>query len=187
MNILESNLKLGNLAKDYARTQIVHGCSQIENNALPVEYFEALNNAVLKQMRALISQTFSDPHRLLPDDIYDYEKTVIVSSKYSLGNCHELAFQAMDYLLTTNQVCSINAEIIEIDGEKGDHVFWVIDRDLKSNLNDITSWGTNAVICDPWSNEVYPASEYKSKLKTFYRHYHRDGTNKYLVDSLTKK
>lgn len=74
MSNLALHLQLANHAKDYACSQIVHGCSQIENNELPVEYFEALNNAVLKQLRALINQTRTDPYNLLADDIYDYEK-----------------------------------------------------------------------------------------------------------------
>ncbi|OCH99478.1 hypothetical protein A8135_07295 [Legionella jamestowniensis] len=176
MSNLALHLQLANHAKDYACSQIVHGCSQIENNELPVEYFEALNNAVLKQLRALINQTRTDPYNLLADDIYDYEKTILFSSKYSLGNCYELAFQAMDYFVTTNQVALTNLEVLSIDGEKGDHIFLVVGRDPNSNINDITSWGPEAVICDPWSKQVYPASDYQEKLKTFYRRYNKDGT-----------
>ncbi|WED42068.1 hypothetical protein [Legionella cardiaca] len=178
MSALELHLQLANEANDYARSRIVHGCTQLENNDLPVEYFEALNNAVLKQVRALINQTRVDPYRLLTDDdVYDYEKTISLTSKYSLGNCYELALQAMDYFLTTtNQIPSSNVEVLSIDGEKGDHIFLVIGRSPESNVNDINSWGTDAVICDPWSNQVYCASEWKDKLKTFYRTYNKNGT-----------
>lgn len=176
MNILEANLNLGQLAKKYARDQIVHGCSQIENNDLPAEYFAALDTAVLSQLRELLNQPRSDPFKLMSDDLYHYEKTIIITSKYSLGNCHEMACQAMDYLLTVNADESIRAEIFTIEGERGDHMFLVIGRDVKSDENDPSKWGDSVVICDPWSDAVYPAYEYKTKLKTFYREYHPDGT-----------
>jgi hypothetical protein len=178
MNALNRNLELAALAKEYARTQIVHGCTQIENNELPVEYFAALTKVMLDQLRPLLNEFRSDPLKLLPKTIYDYEKVISISSKYSLGNCSELAMQAMDYLLTLENADSINAEIIGIYGGRGDHVFLVIGRELNSDLNDINSWGEHAVICDPWTNEVYPTVEALGRLQAYYRIFYPDGTSK---------
>ena len=104
-----------------------------------------------------------------------HESVVAVTSKYSLGNCDELATQAFEYVLNHD---NISAEKFRIAGEGGDHVFVVINRDPSSDPNDPLSWGENAVICDTWAaneaDQVYPASEYKTHLKNFY---HRDGKN----------
>lgn len=93
------------------------------------------------------------------------KKTIQATSKYSLGNCAELALQALDHVLNTLHA-DMNAEIYLIHG--GDHVFLVMNRDPRSNPQDPATWGDAAVICDPWADKVYRASDYLSQLKNFY-------------------
>lgn len=43
----------------------------------------------------------------------------------------------------------------------GGHNLLVVGRNPESDVNDISTWGENAFICDPWINKVYPLSEFK--------------------------
>ncbi|WP_240610484.1 hypothetical protein, partial [Legionella qingyii] len=82
----------------------------------------------------------------------------------SLGNCYEMALMALDYVLRYAPP-SVNAEVYQIEG--GDHVFLVVGRKKNSNPNNPATWGKDAYICDPWSNKVYPASEYLTQTKNY--------------------
>ena len=54
----------------------------------------------------------------------------------------------------------------------GDHMFLVIGRNPYSDPANYISWGSSAVICDPWGGYAIPASEITSKngLTTYYYH-----------------
>lgn len=101
-----------------------------------------------------------------------YEAMIAMSQKYSLVNCDEYARLALHFIDALNNKLDntkkIRAEIFELTG----HVVLVINRAKNSVENDHTTWGEDAVICDPWSNSptntVYNASECKSKLKNWY-------------------
>ncbi|WP_019217775.1 hypothetical protein [Legionella tunisiensis] len=41
----------------------------------------------------------------------------------------------------------------------GDHSFVVLGRDLNSDLQDMSTWGPNAVVLDPWLNSVFNVKE----------------------------
>lgn len=180
--IFDQNLKLSKEACDHARENILHGCSQIENNNLPKQYYDALNIAVLDDLRKLINERKTDPLALVDKDVYKFEKNISLTSKYSLGNCHEMALQVLDFVLQSG--IDVNAEVIAIDGEKGDHAFVVIGRKSDSIINDPNSWGPDAIICDAWAehDQVYPASEYTGKLKSFYREYTINSSRNCLLD-----
>ena len=167
-------LKAAEKAKQYARSIIVKGSTQLENNKLNQEHFDHLRKGVE-------GSTFSKLEGLGIKDIIDieterriqnhenpvlatYNSIISVTSKYSLGNCHELAVQALDYIL--RYAPEINAEVYTIEG--GDHVFLVLNRDPYSKAEDPSNWGDNAVICDPWADEAYPAKDCSTRLKNFY-------------------
>lgn len=166
---LEEALRIAHEAKDYARARIHKGSTQLENNSLSKEYIDFLLDGV-SDMRAAKTE-FIDYKKLYdplePDEaVSKYETSIETSDKYSLGNCEELAYQAFDYVL--NKVTTlIRAEIYSI--RKGDHVLLVLNRNQNSIPQDPRTWGDNAVICDPWSNKVFKASEYLTHLKTFGR------------------
>ena len=76
------------------------------------------------------------------------------------GNCGEqaaLAFmdlhsrfhtRPLDYMARTN----------------ADHAFVVIGRARGSRIDDHTTWGDDAVVCDPWDNKAYAAREIPTKM-----------------------
>lgn len=156
-------------AKNYARKYILEGSTQLKNNDYPEEKRKALYKAVHDVRSKLYEEITDDPYRIESNNlIYEFDKGTAIYSKYSIGNCAELVHFALDYIIRNS---NIYAERYTIQG--GDHVFLVIGRDLGSDENDPESWGDNAFICDPWANEVYPAYQYASKLKNYYRVYSR--------------
>jgi hypothetical protein len=52
-------------------------------------------------------------------------------------------------------------DYMECAGPDDDHAFLVIGRREGSDPSryNATSWGPDAVVCDPWMNKVYPCSE----------------------------
>ena len=97
--------------------------------------------------------------------------------QHGCGNCGELSSTAFMYLLGM----SIRPiEKMRVDG--GDHAFVVIGRVKNSKEDDISTWGKDAAICDPWNEMAIVASSYwksasfiwgqrgsSRKLASFYR------------------
>lgn len=164
-------------AKDYARNCIIKGATQLENNQFSKEQDAALLKSVY-QVTTLYEHEGINRYQNIPglsekEKMYmQYETILEISKKYSLGNCYELALHALDYMLSHNR--SISAEIIEIqsqgpnDVEMGEHTFLLINRDVRKNIEDFSSW-QKAVICDPWRNMVIHVSEINmEELKVYY-------------------
>ena len=76
--------------------------------------------------------------------------------KYGFGNCGEQA-QAAFVFLKKLGCCSIDFCITT----KGSHNLIVIGREKISNPDDISTWGKNAVVCDPWAEKAYLLSEFE--------------------------
>lgn len=93
-------------------------------------------------------------------NVYEFTTTA------SLGNCNEFA-DCVYYLLSKIET-PIQAEVIEYSN--GDHVFVVVDRNSKGDIKHPETWGDNAIVCDAWMGEVYPAVEMPYKLKNFSRY-----------------
>lgn len=82
-----------------------------------------------------------------------------IPEEKGVGNCEELSFM-MKKRFPQGEV---------YDLPNGGHAFFVIGRDPNSNPNDYKTWGENAVVCDPWKGDVFPASEIPKKLTAFRR------------------
>lgn len=160
-------LNIAEDAIDYARDQILKGATQLENNDLPIEYQHYLAYGMDENIgtRGYVKQELMKNGLEQNNLIRYYESYIKVSSKFSLGNCHELSLQALDYIINNN--IDIHAEVFEISN--GDHVFLVLNRDPHSDSANPMTWGDNAVICDPWANKHYPATKYLSELESYSR------------------
>lgn len=159
--MLKPNLFAALEAKTYARRHIVQGSTQLETNHLPIpERIKIYANvkSMRQEIRYLASQSLLGVPQLL-----NYYYNIQLTLQSHLGNCHELAVMALKYILDNEP--KIDAELFRIKG--GDHVFLVVGRNNNSNTRDPLSWGENAYICDPWSDKVYPAKEYKSQLSNY--------------------
>ncbi len=179
---LQETLACAEAAQDYARKLILYGSTQIENNllrrdpSLPrtvdiehLTYVENLAEGVLK-LEDYIAEQISEKrsvNSLENKFLITYETYVALTTKFSLGNCTELALEALDFILNNHP--EMSAEIFTIAG--GDHVFVVLNRHEGSDPHNPMTWGDSAVICDPWaedkSSRVYPATEYRKHLKSY--------------------
>ncbi|QMT61612.1 hypothetical protein [Legionella sp. PC997] len=160
-----SNKDAALLANKYAREFIIEGGTQLINNSYPLDKKKSLSDAV-KDVREQSQKTVSS---WLEFDYYVYEfyQSIQCSKKYSIGNCNELSELALDYI--AHYVPHVNAEVFQLQG--GNHVVLVVGRQKDSDPRKPETWGKEAYICDPWSNDVYPASEYRSRTKNYYQEY----------------
>lgn len=86
--------------------------------------------------------------------------------KFSVGNCREMSGAAFAYLIQRNPF-ETKVDIYCI--RSGDHEFLVLGRDKNSNPKDPSTWGPDAVICDPLLEKVYPAFKIYQELLDFKR------------------
>jgi len=82
-----------------------------------------------------------------------FENHLYCIYKFSLGNCLEIAKVALYSCL--KQGCF--AEIFHLTN--GDHAFVVVGRKRDSDPSDSKTWGPDAIVCDPWDDRCYPASQ----------------------------
>lgn len=158
----DSDEEVAQKACDYARTYILLGTTQLINNTYTVIEKNALAKALCDLRIACLEYS---PFLLEIDTtIKNFYQTINLCKKFSLGNCHELALMALDYVV--NSAPGVEAEVVRIKG--GDHAFLVIGRKLKSDIERPETWGSKAYICDPWANEVFPASDFFIRAKNFY-------------------
>jgi hypothetical protein len=79
-----------------------------------------------------------------------------------VGNCHEQAAVAFEYLRTTGRETGLAC----VAFPKHNHVFVVLGLPAKPPDNDTyqygagppANWGDSAVVCDPWYHEWFEAS-----------------------------
>ena len=152
----------------YAREFILEGSTQIINNTYSIFKRNQLGRAV-RDIRNFLKE-FNEFSLELDGVIRNFYQSINNCKKFSIGNCHELALMALDYV--AKYAPNVDAEVYHIKG--GDHVFLVIGRDPDSNLYRPETWGDKAYICDPWSDKVYLASDYLSQTKNYY---HSNGVN----------
>jgi hypothetical protein len=98
--------------------------------------------------------------RMMAPDTETISQIAQRAERFHCGNCGEQAAVAMmflhrrgvrplDYMQLTN----------------GDHAFVVIDRAANSDVNDPSTWGATAVICDAWSKIAYPATQINNNMR----------------------
>jgi hypothetical protein len=173
LSSLVSNEHAARNAKNYARSFILEGSTQLINNSYDIDKKKSLYKAIID----LRKHFQIHPISWLEFDkaIFNFYHVIERSKKFSIGNCYEMALLALDYV--AHQTPSVNAEVYQILG--GDHVVLVVGRKKESDRGKPETWGDETYICDPWSDSAYPASEYLSKTKNFYRSYRDNETGNY--------
>lgn len=83
--------------------------------------------------------------------------------QFKVANCTEFSYLVVDAIRKADP--GLNIDVLSI--RYGDHMFVVLDRDQASQINDISTWGSTAVVCDAWSGDVYPAHELPFKLQNY--------------------
>jgi hypothetical protein len=82
----------------------------------------------------------------------------LIIKKYGYGHCGEIARAGLLNLVNKGvypvEICSAT---------KSDHSFLILGRAPGSDLQNSNTWGKQAVVCDIWANQVYPAIDFLSK------------------------
>lgn len=154
---LNRNLDMAYKIINDVRSVITASSSHPDINVLPYEKQLEVDANIKKARR---SRSLDD----IGTSLSSYEKYVKKIEQSHVGNCSEMASYAL-YLAMKNYP-DINSSVATI--ENGDHVFVVIDLDRKADINDYTTWGEHAVICDPWSGKAYPVSKIARELEDHY-------------------
>jgi hypothetical protein len=92
--------------------------------------------------------------------------------KHNQGNCRELTYLALAYLVKEISVYSYDIRWEVLTGVNFDHSFIVLNRPESSNLAYWPSWGKNVMVVDPWINCAFPACHiplYWGFVATFHR------------------
>lgn len=88
------------------------------------------------------------------------------AKKYEIGNCGEQASLAYTYLRKKYRLVKLDRLTLI----NGDHAFLVIGRIPNRPIHIPNEWGNSAVVCDPWENLCYPASEIFFRMKSLEAH-----------------
>lgn len=87
-----------------------------------------------------------------------------LAREYGIGNCGEKAAYAA---IRCAEEGLHPVEVMHLDPARADHAFCVVGRAPRSPCHDARTWGPDAVIIDPWLDEVYAASEIADHMKHF--------------------
>ncbi len=145
------------LAKEYARNYIKKGSTQLETNDYSEIHRLALESGILD----LRSEVTSNVNSHTKEESLEVQIETV--KKYSLGNCGEIARMALYYVVTHHP--QVYAQVYSIGN--GDHAFLIIGKKKPLLPMRLETWDEDAYVCDPWSNTVYPVSEWKEKLKDY--------------------
>lgn len=171
--------RLAEEAVKYANDCILKSSSGLAQLNEVVNYHVIRIDKGIEAVRDVKEINISNDHivRVDEDDfLFTFFRDVELIKKYSMGNCEEYAFVALDYIFEKNP--SVTAELFYIKG--GDHIFLVIGRDPASDPGLPEDWGEHAYICDPWARDSYKANLYQTKLKNYnfssaeHKHYVED-------------
>lgn len=91
------------------------------------------------------------------DDKQDIIAAIMYGDELQGAFCGEMANHACSFI----PICKLNKR--EVEAEKvvlSDHCMVVVGRKADSDPDDISTWGENAVICDPWARKIYAASTF---------------------------
>lgn len=151
---LKRNLIIGTYITNTARGLLTDSSTHPQFNNYPVKKQDDITtNITIMRDNMLFA-------RKPGDDPIDFRNSLAINN--GIGNCMEYAIFAFAEMRRLK--FGIRAEIIYISN--GNHVFLVLDRLKDSDLQNPASWGYNAVICDAWSGEVYPAEDLLQRFAT---------------------
>jgi hypothetical protein len=94
-----------------------------------------------------------------------YQQYVDILKANKAACCIEMVLLGLSLMSKNPQ--KMKGEFFILEGRTNNnhsHDFIVINRVLGSDPADPLTWGSDAVICDAWSGNVYPASEFATRL-----------------------
>jgi hypothetical protein len=116
-----------------------------------LSYLEKSIEPIMEQQRSALDELFSQKD-LSQEKII--EKIAAFSQHTKVGNCEQMACLAFVFLKELIPQKSI--ELVTTDN----HMFVVIGRNQKSDIANPATYGSEAVICDPWARRSYKATTF---------------------------
>lgn len=96
----------------------------------------------------------------------------VASIEKTGGRCEEAAYMTAYYAISED-----NNLVIETMGtDEGDHFVLLFRRALGSDPMDVTTYGDNAFICDPWAGKIFSIKRMKECFATFAYYELEDGS-----------
>lgn len=155
---LEVNLLHAKDAIQYVRSFLTYGSNTKKDSLQPNWQLERI---IIMRNEVLAKATF---HAMQHDGIADFSVisrlTKKALKKFQFGYCGEQA-QAAFVFLDKKGIYPLDFCLTNIGG----HNLVVIGRKDKSNPEDISTWGSSAVVCDPWAEKAYPLSDFLEMQK----------------------
>lgn len=177
MSRAKINESLGRAASSYARKIIIESSTSLETK---VDRIEGIRQKVITMRDAAPYTSKKGLLNLYRPLGYDPEANLMKVKlettriqRHEVGNCKEYAYLAVNYLKKQGVK---RAEVVYISGD--DHVFAVIDRAEGSDINKPDTWGPDAYVCDPWSDNVYSASKFYDNVAC-YKYYENQENKTY--------
>lgn len=178
---LAINLYLGSEAVNYVRDHIKESSTHPDRNSLSVEsdigkrinelrneskkeiYSSSASNNLLFKFKTRFPVESGFRKQKLTKQGYDrmIMSDAEIGIDHGVGNCYEMSAIVKYFFLKFYPEKALFVELVDF----GNHVFVVIGRKHESPC--YKDWAEEAVICDPWSGEVYPAAMIPEKLKDF--------------------
>jgi hypothetical protein len=153
---LKQNLQFAEEAILYTQSVLPWGAA----NNTPVPHAPSDLSVRLKVMRRDYNLKISTSLSGLEIDNYKIISESAIENKF--GNCLEQSCVAYTFLREQKNI--IKVDKASIQGGGGDHAFVIIGRIPDSQIDVVETWGEKAVICDPWADEFYPASDFFQRI-----------------------
>ncbi|VTU39035.1 hypothetical protein [Variovorax sp. PBL-E5] len=164
------NYGLADLAKVHVRAMLTHGSNATPDARLGPHEARTRIAALRDERRRILEELVEDndiPWRcgfnlkgqevvcVMQADVMRISAYLL--KKWGYGHCEEQASAAWRFL----RECDPHGSLVEVFRfEGGDHMLVVIGRERDSDLEDMSTWGPDAVVCDPWADKVYPLSAF---------------------------
>jgi hypothetical protein len=165
---LTDNLKAAEQAVSYVKTMLPLGASNVAEDVL---LSGGGSSACIQSLRA----SYSDEIKFGQQTDTWIERVADAAEYARCGNCAEQCAVAIEFLLLpTTRIDAL--DFMGFDPSSFDHQFLVIGRDKDSVVTNISTWGLQTVICDPWyplfpdpkiNRRFYPAYQARTKMRLF--------------------
>lgn len=148
----------------------------------------------LRRQQIKSGRQYKNIQEIFKNSLFNMDSTeffsAYLSEKTQIGNCDSQS--AMAYLLCKRVFGLRKVEKFEIKKYQddnyeetaalsgylydiGDHIALVLGRGEPNELNHHRDWGPQAVVCDPWADAVYFATDIESRLNNLVSIRERDG------------
>jgi hypothetical protein len=121
------------------------------------------------ELMDLLENVYAAPAlQAAPQDLFINAQRITdrITRKYGIGNCGEMCAVALIYLEQRSA-----RPIDSMAATPGNHAYLVIGRDATDSTaapGPSTSWGKDAVVCDPWLKLAFPAEKFHALMPAQY-------------------